>query len=91
MERIDRLIIKAKKAIQAKAERLTIGFINRDPDTGQYKARSDLWNGVEGSGIRTITTWHDSQEEAENALRSLADEYPNPKEDVVIFLNDIEE
>lgn len=85
------MIIKVKKAIQARAERLTVGFISHDPDTGRYKARGDLWNGVEGSGIRSITTWHDSQQEAENALRSLADEYPTPKEDVVIFLNDIEE
>ena len=32
MERIDRLIIKAKKAAQAKAERFTVGFVTYEPD-----------------------------------------------------------
>lgn len=91
MERIDRLIIKAKQAMEAKAERLTAGFIRHDPNTGRYEARGDLWNSVEGSGVRSIRTWHDSQQEAENALQALADEYPNPKEDIVIFYDDIEE
>ena len=91
MERIDRLIIKAKKAIQVKSERLIVCFINRDLDTGRYKAHGDLWNGVEGSGVRSIATWHDSKEAAEDALKALAEEYPNPKDDIVIFYDDIEE
>jgi len=90
MERIDRLIIKAKKAIQAKAERLIAGFISYDPDAGRYEARGDLWNGVAGSGVRSIATWHDSKEAAEDALKALAEEYPNPKDDIVIFYDDIE-
>lgn len=43
MERIDRLIIKAKKAAQAKAERFTVGFVTYEPDKGQYKACGHLW------------------------------------------------
>lgn len=91
MERIDRLIIKAQKTMQAKAERLIVGFISYDPDAGRYEVRGDLWNSVAGSGVRSIATWHDSKEAAEDALKALAEEYPNPKDDIVIFYDDIEE
>lgn len=33
MERIDRLIIRARKAAQAKAERFTVGFVTYEPGT----------------------------------------------------------
>lgn len=48
MERIDRLIIKAKKAAQAKAERFTVGFVTYEPDKGKYKACRHLWGRQEG-------------------------------------------
>ena len=61
MERIDRLIIKAKKAAQAKAERFTVGFVTYEPDKGQYKACGHLWGGRKASGCRYVVTWHDSR------------------------------
>ena len=42
MEKIDRLIIRAKKAAQAKAERFTVGFVTYEPDKGKYKACGHL-------------------------------------------------
>ena len=50
MERIDRLIIKAKKAAQAKAERFTVGFVTYEPDKDKYKACGHLWGGRKASG-----------------------------------------
>lgn len=91
MERIDRLIIKAKKAAQAKAERFIVGFVTYDTDKGQYKACGHLWGGRKASGCRYITTWHDSTESATSALIALSDEYPNTVEDSVIFFNVVEQ
>ena len=51
MKRIDRLIVKAKKAAQAKTERFTVGFVTYDPEKGQYKACGHLWNGRKGAGL----------------------------------------
>lgn len=89
MERIDRLIIKAKKAAQAKAERFTVGFVTYGPDKGKYKACGHLWGGRKASGCRYMVTWHDSTEAATDALIGLYDEYPNTVEDAVIFIGDI--
>ena len=89
MERIDRLIMKAKKAAQAKAERFTVGFVTYEPDKGQYKACGHLWSGRKASGCRYAVTWHDSTEAATDALIGLYDEYPNTVEDAVIFIGDI--
>lgn len=90
MERIDRLIIKAKKAAQAKAERFTVGFVTYEPDKGQYKACGHLWGGKKGVGFTRATTWQDTKEKAIDALRELSEKYPNTVEDTVIFI-DIED
>lgn len=91
MERIDRLIIKAKKAAQAKAERFTVGFVTYDPDKGKYKACGHLWDGRKASGLTRATTWQDTKERAIDALRELSEKYPNTVEDTVIFIGDIED
>lgn len=91
MERIDRLIIKAKKAAQAKAERFTVGFVTYEPDKDKYKACGHLWGGMKASGCRYVVTWHDNTEAATNALIDLYDQYPNPVEDAVIFFNVIDQ
>lgn len=51
MERIDRILIRAKKAAQVKAERFIMGFVTYDPGKGQYKACGHLWNGRKGAGL----------------------------------------
>lgn len=91
MERIDRLIIKAKKAAQTKAERFTVGFVSYDPDKGQYKACGHLWNGKKGAGLTYATVWEDTKEAAIEALYELAEKYPNTIKDAVIIVDDIEE
>lgn len=91
MKKIDRLIIRARKAAQAKTERFTVGFVTYEPDKGKYKACGHLWSGKKASGCRYGVTWHDSAEAATNALIALYDEYPNTVEDAVILIGDIED
>lgn len=91
MDRIDRLIIKAKKAAQAKAERFIAGFVTYEPDKGKYKACGHLWGGRKASGCRYVVTWHDSAETATNALIGLYDQYPNPVEDAVIIFDNCDQ
>lgn len=90
MQRVDRLLAKAKKAAQSKAERFHMGFVEPDPDTGLWIAMGDLSTGKEGGG-RRITTEHDTMEDALDALHALAAEYPNTVEDAVIFIDDLTE
>lgn len=91
MERIDRLIIKAKKAARAKIERFIMGFVRHDPDKGKYTACGHLWNGKKDAGCRYVNSEHDHREGAVDALKALANEYPNTVEDAVIFIGDIED
>lgn len=90
MDKVDKLIIKAKRAAQRKAERFFKGFANYDPDTGKWIAMGDLWAGKRRDG-RRIRTEHDTMEAAVDALQALADEYPNTVEDAVIFIDDLTE
>ncbi len=90
MKAIDRLIIKAKR--KCGVDRLEVGFISpSENELGKWVARGDLWNGVPGSGVRSIFCGeHDSIEKAEAVLRELGEKYPNNK-DVVIFVDDVTE
>lgn len=88
MDKVDKLIIKAKRAVQRKAERLYMGFVVFDPSRGTWEAKGQLWKGKTGSA-RTVTTKHDTKGAAIDALQALADEYPNTVEDAVIFIDDI--
>ena len=90
MDKVDRLIIQAKKAAQRKAERFYMGFVNFDPDTGIWTAQGQLCGG-KINGVRQIFTEHDTMETAVDALHALADEYPNTVEDAVIFIDDLTE
>ena len=90
MDKVDKLIIKAKKTAQRKAERFFRGFVEHDPDTGKWIAMGDLWAGKQRDG-RRIRTEHDTMEAAVDALQVLADTYPNTVEDAVIFIDDLTE
>lgn len=88
MTKVDKLLIKAKRTAQAKAERFIMGFVTFDPDTGKYKACGHLWAGKKGAGCRYVISEHDTPETAVDALNSLANEYPNTVEDAVIIFDD---
>ena len=91
MERIDRILIRAKKAAQVKAERFIMGFVTYDPGKGQYKACGHLWNGRKGAGLTYATTWQDTKERSVDALRELSEKYPNTVEDAGIFIGGVED
>ena len=88
MDKVDKLIILAKRTAQRKAERFYMGFVNYDPDTGKWIATGDLWAGKRRDG-RRIRTEHDTMQAAIDALQALANEYPNVTEDAVIFIDDL--
>lgn len=88
MQRVDRLLAKAKKAAQSKAERFFMGFVEQDLNKGKWIAMGDLSTGKEGGG-RRITTEHDSEETAVAALNALAAEYPNHECEPIIFIDDM--
>lgn len=89
MQRVDRLLAKAKQAAQSKVERFHMGFVEPDPDTGKWTAHGQLVGG-RIDGVRQIFTEHDTMEAAVAALHALAAEYPN-YEDAPIFIDDITE
>ena len=90
MDKVDKLIIRAKRTAQRKAERFYMGFVEYNPDTGKWIAKGDLWAGKRRGGHR-VTTEHDTMEAAVDALHALADEYPNTVEDAVVFIDNLTE
>ena len=90
MDKVDKLIIRAKRTAQRKAERFFRGFVEHDPDTGKWTAQGQLCGG-KINGVRQIFSKHDTMESAVDALQALADEYPTTAEDAVIFIDDLTE
>ncbi len=90
MQRVDRLLAKAKRAAQRKAERFIMGFVDYAPDKGKWTAQGQLWNGKPGE-VRTLVTEHDTMQTAVATLHALADKYPNTVEDTSIFIDDLTE
>lgn len=90
MKTLDRLIIKAKN--KCGYERLSNGFISpSETKPGKWFARGDLWNGIPGSGIKSVFCGeYDSIDEAAEAINKLGEQYPNNK-DVVILVDDVME
>lgn len=90
MKALDRLIIRAKK--KCGVDRLEIGFISMsETEPRKWIATGDIWNGIPGSGVRSIICGeYDSIDEAVEAICKLGEQYPNNK-DVVIFIEDITE
>lgn len=90
MDKVDKLIIKAKRAAQRKAERFYMGFVNYDPDTGKWTTQGQLCGGKINS-VRQIFTDHNTMEAAVDALQVLVDTYPNTVSSTVIFIDDLTE
>ena len=82
MNRVDRLIIKAKKLNKASGEELTVAII--EPVASGYKIYMTLWNGKQGQA-RQIIKKATSQKKAKEIIEATANEYPNKKDVVVIF------
>lgn len=83
MEHIDRLLTRAKKAINGEGKHV-IGFVDYDMDKQKYIASGSVWNGVAGSGVEEFRSEHETREEAEATLRAMETKYPSAKS--VVFL-----
>lgn len=86
MKTLDRLLIKAKK--HHGTDRLSLAFIR--PDGDMWLADGRIWNGKKGSGEKSITSKHNTIDEAVQAINELAERYPNHK-DIVIIVDDLQE
>jgi hypothetical protein len=83
---IDYLIIKSKKIASEVKDFLTLGMIDN---------RNGKWNlycvmeRYSGSGLKSIESNHDTLDQAIQEVQKIAEEYPNPYNDVTIIIDDI--
>lgn len=89
MDKLTRLVIRARQAAKTKEERFCVGFVCHYRPEDPYIAKAAVWNGKKGSG-RMIVSSHETEQDAIDALYSVYNEYPNITEDAVIFTGDIE-
>lgn len=94
MDKIDRLIIKAKKQKRATDLKLVFALICKsEKEPGKWEVRGNLWNGVPSGKSKwkfdVATCVCDSIEECEDALNQLSEEYPNNK-DVTIIIDNLD-
>lgn len=100
MQRVDRLLIKVRRAYGQTDKQLDIGFIDYMTDgehKGEWRARADLWDGKEGSfkPEDSIISYHSTQEEAVKAIEAVEEAhapiglYKPILGDVPIIINDI--
>ncbi len=84
MDKLTRLVIRARKTIQARSERFHFGSVKRYQDEGPYIAQAFVWTGKPHSG-REILSEHETEQAAIDALYAVYNEYPNTEEDSLIF------
>ena len=84
MDRLTRLVIRAKKAVAARSEWFHFGSVHRYHEGGPYIAQAFVWSGKPGTG-REILSEHETEQEALDALTAISEEYPNTQEDTLIF------
>jgi len=85
MNRIDKLIIKAKKAAGPDLE-LCVAFI--EPSGDCWTAIVHLHDGVQGHDPTIRRATYDTLEAAVEHIRAISQEYPNSR-DVPIIINDL--
>ena len=73
MKLIDKLLYRAIP----QGERLTMAFITLDDKSGLYVADCRLWDGVAGSGGRSVVSDHKTEQGAHKAIQRMSEKYPN--------------
>lgn len=76
MNHIDRLLMKARKAMSGSGMHI-LGFIKYCQEKQKYTVSVTVWDGVFGSGGERFDSEHDTKEEALAASESIAARYPN--------------
>ena len=82
MKYLDRMLNKVKNGNIPGQERLVMAFISFDEGRGLFIADCRLWDGVSG---RRIVSEHNTEQEANEAVHRVAEQYPNNKGDVIVF------
>lgn len=75
MAKVDQLILKAKGVFEAKKEKLIFGRIEHLND--KWNCDFMVWDGVTGSGGRSIESIHNTYEEAVAEAHRVFEEFPN--------------
>lgn len=100
MQRVDRLLIKVRRASGQYDKQLSLAIITHERSgdhKGQWKAVADLWDGKEGSmkPEDRITSYHSTLEEAIDAVKAVEEihapvgNYKKLEESVPIIIDDI--
>ena len=85
MKRIDKLIIQAKRIAHPGLE-LVVAILERDGHS--WTAHAHLSDGTGKTPPRIKRATYDTLEPAVEYIRTLADEYPNSR-DVVVIIDDV--
>lgn len=85
MNRIDKLLIQAKRAARPGLE-LTVALIERNSDS--WTAQMHLWDGVPGHTPTIKQANYSTMEAAVEHIHALAEQHPNSK-DVPIIIDDL--
>lgn len=86
MLKVEKLIVKAKEIKGIDNLGLFLSFISYDEDNKKYKLYCDLWGGKPGSGIKRLTTYHDTKEECHKEVSRIEEMYP-PKYDNILIID----
>lgn len=85
MNRIDKLLIQAKRAVRPGLE-LTVALIERNGDS--WAAQAHLWDGTPGHTPTIKRATYATLEAAVEHIRAMSLEYPNSR-DVPIIIDDL--
>lgn len=85
MDTLNRLVIKARRTAQARPEYFHFGAVKKYKDEDPYISQAFVWTGEPGSGQEIVST-HETEQEAVDALYAVYNQYPNTKEDALIFV-----
>lgn len=103
MQRVDRLLIKVRRAYGQTNKQLHLAFVSYIPDgdhKGEWEAIAELWDGVEGDEESIteedrITSYHSTEEEAIDAIKAVEEAhapiglYKYIIEEVPIIIDDL--
>jgi len=91
MKLIDRLIHKVNNGTIPGQERLIQGFLNCDNENDKFILECCLWDGVKGSGGRSIISEHTTKEKAMAHFEEMLTVYPNYKTDPNLLIDDLKD
>lgn len=102
MRRVDRLLVRVRRALERTDKQLCFGFIDHVADgdhKGEWKVVAVLWDfkTLRSGGEERITSYHSTEEEAIEAIKAVEEAHaptdlckPIMEEDIPIMIYDME-